>query len=257
MPSMAPRSRASSAVAASASVTVDSAHSALRPRAVGDRAHQRGRVLDDLLFHRFRDVFAAARDRRRRADVRTRRHQRDVARERQERARARGVGAGWRDPHDHRQRGIEDGHHDATRLVERTARGVQRDDDGVSPVAVGLRDPVLEVAGHDRVDDAARRQHRNPRRVVGATGRRAGKHEDRAEDERDREQEATDSIDATEHRDLRHRYRTAARSRNSKQSRLQVSMRSTTDATSCGSANEPESLSVSRISTGRPAASAT
>ena len=124
-------------------------------------------------------------------------------------------------------------------------------------VAMRLRDPVLEVAGHDRVDDAARRQHRDPRRVVGGTRRGAGKHEHGAEDERDREQETTDVIDATGHRDLRRRHRTPARSRNSKQRRLQVSSLSATAATSCGSANEPVSLSVSRIVTGRPAASAT
>ena len=141
---------------------------------------------------------------------------------------------------------------DLLRGVEAPARGVEADDDGRRPIGGGLRDPLLEVAGEDVVDDAGRRQ--DDHRPARGADRPAGQQPDEPEQQRQREQEPADT---TGHRDLRRPYRTAGASRYSKASRLHDSSRSATAATSAGSANAPSSLSTSRIATGRPAASAT
>ena len=107
------------------------------------------------------------------------------------------------------------------------------------------------IAGRRQDDDRARR-----RGARGASGQRAGQPEQRTGAPRsdgsggDRDGASPDDL-------LRIIVLRRRASRNSNTSRLHVSSRSATAATSAVVANAPLSLSVSRIATGRPAASAT
>ena len=128
-----------------------------------DRPDAGDRVVEDLLAEVALDVLALAADRRRRADVRARGHHGDVTGQRDERPGAGGPGARWRDPHDRRQRRVEQRRHDALGGVQAAARRVQLDHHGRSPFALRVGDALGEIAGHDVVDDAGRGQDHDAR----------------------------------------------------------------------------------------------
>ena len=123
-----------------------------------------------------RDVLALARDRRRRADVRARAPSRATWL-----ASVMNVPALAARPPAGATHTIigQRGARAARRRSSASRRGCRpgcssRDDDGGRAVAVRLRDPVLEVAGHDVVDDAGRRQHDHRRRVAARTAEPTG-----------------------------------------------------------------------------------
>ncbi len=83
-------------------------------------------------------------------------------------------------------------HDDLLRRVEAAARRVELDDDGRGARRGGLRDALLEVAGHDVVHDAGRRQDDDVAARPRATGP-PGEQPDEPQQEREREQEPADA----------------------------------------------------------------
>ncbi len=67
--------------------------------------------------------------------------------------------AAGRDPHDRRQRRLEQCGHDPLRRVEAAARRVERDDQAGEPSSTARLTRFLDVAGHHVVDDAGGRDH--------------------------------------------------------------------------------------------------
>ena len=115
-------------------------------------ADVRGRVVDDLAAEVLRDVLAAERDRRRRADVRLRRHRRDVRGHRDHGARRVRARAGWRDVDDDGHLGGEEALDDPAHRRGETARRVEDEHHRRVALVLGAVDGVLDVLLRDRVD---------------------------------------------------------------------------------------------------------
>ena len=91
------------------------------------------------------------------------------------------MSARWGDPDGDGQRRLEERAHDVTRGVQRTARRIELDDHGGGAGLGGFADAVIEIAGHDLVDDAGRGQHDDLRlgaaRLAGDQQKEAGQGE--------------------------------------------------------------------------------
>ena len=115
--------------------------------------------------------------------------------------------AGRRDPDDDRDLRLEQRADDVVASRSRLPPGVlSLIDDRRRTVALGAGDPVGEVAGHDVVDDAGRRQDDDL--AARGAGRSTGQQPEDPQQQREREQEPADT---TGHGDLRPAYRTAVR----------------------------------------------
>ena len=155
-----------------------------------NRRHVLDRVVQDLLAQGSPDVLAVAADWRRRADVGARSHVGKIGGHGDERAGTGGPAAARGDPYDRRERRLQQRGHDPLGGIERPARRVQLHDQGRRIVGVRPRDRLLDVAGHDAVDDAGRRDdvHGSARIAGGCRSRarlgsRSRREADRAHDD--------------------------------------------------------------------------
>ena len=125
---------------------------------LGDRPDIGDGVVLDLVADRAGELLATGADGRCRADVRARGHVGEMPRQRDEGAGAGGPSAARRHPDDRRDRRLEEGGDDALGRIEAAAGRIERQDHGFGAAIGTLDDALLDVRGHDVVDDAGRRQ---------------------------------------------------------------------------------------------------